>query len=171
MPKDFPWGWILFSKHPLVALLCGVIIYCTSQFACAGQLAVIVNKANPVELTQEQLQHILLNKQKYFYAGSKIHLFHLPARSPELQLLCMQLLDLTAAQYQSYWSRLLFTGNADAQEYLEPAQMLQFIQQDPNALGYIPAELLTPEVRVVGYISDGGFSAQHHSTPKTQPAP
>lgn len=123
----------------------------------ALEVAVVVHISNPVVLSQEQLQHILLNKQRFFTKGQKIHLYHLPPRSDAHMLLCQRLLDLTAAQYQSYWSRLLFTGNADALQYMESNEVLQKVATDPDALGYVPLAEVTPQVRVLGVLTEQGF--------------
>lgn len=165
-PMASRWGWILCSNKVSTKLCAWIALLALllARPVLALELAVVVHKSNPVMLSQEQLQHILLNKQKYFGQGQKIHLLHLPPRSPAHMLVCRQLLDLTAAQYQSYWSRLLFTGNADALQYMEVAEMLQQVAADVDALGYVPLhELqLAPsrnDVRVLGIVSEQGFQS------------
>ena len=158
----FRWGWILCSNKVSTTLCAWVALLALllARPALALELAVVVNKNNTVTLSQEQLQHILLNKQKYFSQGQKIHLLHLPPRSPAHSLVCRQLLDLTAAQYQSYWSRLLFTGNADALQYMESSEVLQQVASDPDALGYVPLTEVTPQVRILGVLTEQGFQSK-----------
>lgn len=165
-PMAFRWGWILCSNKVWTKLCAcfALLALLLARPVLAIELAVVVHKNNPVVLSQEQLQHILLNKQQYFGQGQKIHLLHLPPRSPEHMLLCRQLLDLTAAQYQSYWSRLLFTGNAGALQYMEVAEVLQKVASDVDALGYVPLQELNDakarnQVRVLGIVSEHGFQS------------
>lgn len=160
MPRmGFHWGWILCSNKVSTKLCAWIALLALllARPVFALDLALVVHKSNPVVLSQEQLQHILLNKQKFFGKGQKIHLYHLPPRSDAHMLLCQRLLDLTAAQYQSYWSRLLFTGNADALQYMESNEVLQKVATDPDALGYLPLSEVTPQVRVLGVLTEQGF--------------
>ena len=140
-----------------IVLLCACLMLGSLQ---AMELAVIVHPSNKVVLSQEQLQLLLLNKQRFMTGGQKIHMLHQPSRSAAHQWICRQLLDLTPAQYQSYWSRLLFTGNADALQYMESNEVLQKVATDPDALGYLPLSEVTPQVRVLGVLTEQGFQSK-----------
>lgn len=153
------WGWTLCSKAPFKAWLGLVVIglLCSISRGQALELALIVHKSNPSQLTQEQLQYVMLNKQIYFSNGQKINVYHQPARSTEHAMLCKTLLSLRPAQYQSYWSRLLFTGNANDLVYLNTAEILHTVAANPAAMSYVPADQVTTEVRVIGILNEQGF--------------
>lgn len=151
------WGWTLSSnvRRFFTAVLVALVMLVSP--AHAMELAIIVHKSNSVQLSQEQLQHVLLNKQKFFQANGKIRIYHQPPRSAAHEWLCRQLLYLTPAQYQSYWSRLLFTGNADALVYVDAAKILPQVAADPEALSYVPLSDVTAQVRVLGVLSEQGY--------------
>ena len=156
------WGWILcFNRR---SRLCRVALLLWLSLALrnvqAMELAVIVHPTNKVVLSHEQLQLVLLNKQRYFDGVQKIRMLHQPSRSKAHQWLCRQLLDLTPAQYQSYWSRLLFTGNADGLVYLDTAAILQQVSTDPSAIGYVPLEQVTDRIKVMAVLNEHGYQTR-----------
>lgn len=140
-----------------IVLLCACLMLGSLQ---AMELAVIAHPSNKVVLSQEQLQLLLLNKQRFMTGGQKIHMLHQPSRSAAHQWICRQLLDLTPAQYQSYWSRLLFTGNADGLVHLDTPAILQHVSTDPSAIGYVPVEQVTDRIKVMAVLSEHGYQAR-----------
>lgn len=158
-PLVLVWGWTLCSK-PQMAIWLRIFVGCLLCELPQGQaleLALIVHKSNTSQLTQEQLQYVMLNKQIYFSNGTKIVVYHQPARSTEHAMLCKTLLSLRPAQYQSYWSRLLFTGNANDLVYLPTAEILNKVATNPTAMSYVPADQVSTEVRVIGILNEQGF--------------
>lgn len=156
------WGWMLCFNHYGRCRRYALLLWFSLALAPvhAMELALIVHPSNTLVLSQEQLQLLLLNKQRYFNGTQKIHLLHQPARSEAHQWLCRHMLDLTPAQYQSYWSRLLFTGNANGLVYLDTTPMLQQVATDPSAIGYVPLNQVTNQVKVLAVLSDAGYQAR-----------
>ncbi len=115
-------------------------------------LKVVVNVRNTADFTPSQIAQLFLRKTEHYSDGSKVNLYHLPRNSASHQQFCLQLMNLTAAQYQSYWSRLLFTGNVDAMVHLSSEQLLLQIASDPQGIGYLPIDTPTDDVRVVAFI-------------------
>lgn len=115
-------------------------------------LKVVVNVKNTSDFTPSQIAQLFLRKTEHYSDGGKVNLYHLPRNSASHQQFCMHLMNLTAAQYQSYWSRLLFTGNVDAMVHLSKEQLLLQIASDPQAIGYLPIDTPTDDVRVVAFI-------------------
>ena len=147
---DFRWGWILSFKslqHLLLLLSC---FSCGSLFAM--DLKVVVNIQNTSEFTPSQIAQLYLRKTDQFSDGYRVNLYHLPRNSADHQQFCRQLMNLTASQYQSYWSRLLFTGNVDAMVHLQADQLIAQIARDPLAIGYLPQNTPTEGLRVIALI-------------------
>lgn len=120
---------------------------------------VVVHKDNQSTMTQQLLLQLYLKKTAAFTDGKAATLLHLPRSSVEHQQFCIELLNLTAHQYQSYWSRLVFTGNAGNLQFANPQSLLQQVQRDPFAIAYLPATTPLTGVRQLGFLRDGKWQA------------
>lgn len=121
----------------------------------AADFVVVVHKDNQSTFTQQLLLQLYLKKTAAFADGKAATLLHLPRTSTEHQQFCLELLNLTAHQYQSYWSRLVFTGNASNLQFATPDSILQQVQQNPSAIAYLPATTILSGVRQLGFLHDG----------------
>ena len=135
-------------------LLRFVILLMISWSSAAADLVFVVNINNKSEFTQAQLMQLYLRKTESFSDGVAANLYHLPRNSAEHQHFCMSILNLTANQYQSFWSRLLFTGNVSAMEHRDNSQMLLQIQSDKAGIGYLPLSADHAGVRAVAILRD-----------------
>ncbi len=97
---------------------------------------------------------LYLRKTDRFSDGTAANLFHLPRDSAGHQQFFMGLLNLTANQYQSYWSRLLFTGNVSATQYRTEQQLISLIAADDNAIGYVSVQTKLNGLRAVAILRD-----------------
>ncbi len=126
----------------------------------ATELILIAHQNNTNKLEQHSLIQLYLNKTSTFADGSAAVIFHSARDSEQHQQFCLSLLNLTAAQYQSYWSRLIFTGAAARPHFvLDDAEMLKNITTNKSAIGYISAGTIPKDVRVIGYLSKGKWQA------------
>lgn len=121
----------------------------------AADFVVVVHQDNQSTMSQQLLLQLYLNKTAAFADGKAATLLHLPRTSAEHQQFCFELLNLTAHQYQSYWSRLVFTGNASNLQFASPDNILQQVQQNPSAIAYLPASTILTGVRQLGFLHDG----------------
>lgn len=121
----------------------------------AADFVVVVHKDNRSAITQQLLMQLYLKKTAAFPDGKVATLLHLPRSSAEHQQFCLELLNLTAHQYQSYWSRLVFTGNASNLQFANVDSILQQVQQNPSAIAYLPANTALSGVRQLGFLRDG----------------
>ena len=156
--KVFHWGWTLCSKRlrrlvPLVFSGCWSLLMTIPLHA--ADFVVVVHQSNQSTMTQQLLLQLYLNKTAAFADGKAATLLHLPRSSAEHQQFCLELLNLTAHQYQSYWSRLVFTGNASNLQFSSPDSMLQQVRQNPSAIAYLPATTHLSGVRQLGFLRDG----------------
>ena len=135
-------------------LLRFVILLMISWSSAAADLVFVVNINNKSEFSQAQLMQLYLRKAESFSDGVAANLYHLPRNSAEHQQFCMGILNLTANQYQSFWSRLLFTGNVSAMAHRDNSQMLLQIQTDKAGIGYLPLSADHAGVRAVAILRD-----------------
>jgi len=160
------WGWILCSNHPIgksiLAALCLLWCSCLASVNATDTdttLAVVVHPDNKTQLDQQQLIQLYLNKISSFQNGQTAKVLHLPRSSEQHRQFCLQMLNLSAGQYQSYWSRMLFTGAASDMIFIDNSQqLLKLLQTDKNAVGYLPADQ-AQGVRIIGYLQQGQWQA------------
>lgn len=159
------------SNHPigksLLAVLC--ILWCSclasvNATATDTTLAVVVHPDNTTALDQQQLIQLYLNKISSFQNGQTATVLHLPRSSAEHRQFCLQMLNLSVNQYQSYWSRMLFTGAASDMIFINNSQqLLKLLQTDKTAVGYLPANE-AQGVRIIGYLQQGQWQPQRGQT-------
>ncbi|WP_306521927.1 hypothetical protein [Rheinheimera sp.] len=126
----------------------------------ATELILIAHQNNTNKLEQHSLIQLYLNKTSTFADGSAAVIFHSARDSEQHQQFCLSLLNLTAAQYQSYWSRLIFTGAAARPHFvLDDTEMLKNITTNKSAIGYISAQTIPKDVRVIGYLTKGKWQS------------
>ncbi len=122
-------------------------------------LAVVVHPDNTTALDQQQLIQLYLNKISSFQNGQTATVLHLPRSSAQHRQFCLQMLNLSVNQYQSYWSRMLFTGAASDMIFINNSQqLLKLLQTDKTAVGYLPASE-AQGVRIIGYLQQGQWQA------------
>jgi hypothetical protein len=133
-----------------------IITLLFSMQLSATELVLIAHQDNGNKLEQHSLIQLYLNKTSTFADGSAAIIFHSARDSAAHQQFCMNLLNLTAAQYQSYWSRLIFTGAAARPHFVtDDDEMLKNVRSNKAAIGYISADTVPKDVRVIGYLSKG----------------
>jgi ABC-type phosphate transport system substrate-binding protein len=146
----------------MLAALCFLWCSCLASVSATDSgtmLAVVVHPDNTTALDQQQLIQLYLNKISSFQNGQTAKVLHLPRSSEQHRQFCLQMLNLSASQYQSYWSRMLFTGAASDMIFIDNSeQLLKLLQTDKTAVGYLPANE-AQGVRVIGYLQQGQWQA------------
>ncbi len=117
----------------------------------AADMAVIVNAANPVkQLNQTQVADLYLGRSRTFPGGEYALVFDLPRDAPLRQRFFTSLAGMTPQQVNTYWSRLMFTGQVLPPQALpNDRAVLDIVRRNPGAIGYVNAEALDSAVRVV----------------------
>ena len=131
-----------------------LLILLISWPCVAVDMVFVVNANNKSEFSQAQIMQLYLRKTERFSDGVAANLYHLPRGSVEHQQFCLGLMNLSAHQYQSYWSRLLFTGNVSAMMHLTHEQLVEKVAQDEAAIGYLPASINYQKLRAVAILRD-----------------
>ncbi len=139
-------------------LLCFLWCSCLASASATdidSTLAIAVHPDNRIALDQQQIIQLYLNKINSFQNGQTAKVLHLPRSSEQHRQFCLQMLNLSASQYQSYWSRMLFTGTASDMIFIDNSQqLLKLLHTDKTAVGYLPASE-AQGVRIIGYLKQG----------------
>ncbi len=120
------------------------------SLACAD-IAVVTNLDNDIELSLEEIRLRFLGKHlNKGSAATQIKPVNLPFGHPSRSLFDRQALDKSEANIRTYWARMIFTSRARPPiEFEAEAQVLQYIQQHPKAVGYIDTKSIDDSVKVL----------------------
>ena len=133
-------------KRPLAAL--AVLVLCAAPAPAplwAQQdvsYRVVVHISNPVaRITREQASQIFLRKVGLWDNRKQVLPVDQAADSPVRRAFTKQVHRRTIASVQTYWQQQTFAGVAVAPpERTTDAEVLAYIRQYPNAIGYVSAD-------------------------------
>jgi ABC-type phosphate transport system substrate-binding protein len=110
------------------------------------QLVVIAHRDAKIEvLTKVELIDIYMGR-----LGSKVKALDLENGSELKQEFYRLLINRSEAQVQAYWSKLLFSARAvPPQQLSDGGAILQAVENNPAAIGYVQRKHVTHNVRVV----------------------
>lgn len=120
-------------------------------------LAVIVHpEAPPKSLTALQLNAIFTSSQKSWPGGSSIVAFAYPNENRLRVEFDRVVLGLTPDQVGRFWIDQRIRGGArPPRQVPDPALALRLVASLRGSIGYVPAAMASPAVRVVARIVDG----------------
>jgi ABC-type phosphate transport system substrate-binding protein len=153
-------------KPVCVVLVATVLLgFGTASHAAADDVAVIVNKANPVGgLTIADLRKILLGPRPKWSGGHTVTVLMTlpgqPERSGTLKIVCgMSETDFNLHFIRGWRSDATNSGNGDSpQVFNSGVQLRQSVAGAPNAVGFIKASQVDDSVKVVAI--DGSLPGQ-----------
>ncbi|CBL46518.1 Hypothetical protein HDN1F_29350 [gamma proteobacterium HdN1] len=116
-----------------------------------ADLAVIVHADSPVTaLSANEVKEIFLARSLRTSGGVRVVPVDQLEGGMAYAVFYEQVVKKSPAQLNSYWSRLIFTGKGRPPVALaDDAEVLEFVSANPGMLGYINAEAVTPQVKVV----------------------
>ena len=117
-------------------------------------IVVIVNKDNPTEnFSQRDLVDLYMGRNLYFSNGTLAIRLDLAPTSDIREDFYQQLVGKSVAEVNAYWARLLFTGRASPPQVMENSnKVIEAVNKNRNAIGYIREEDLVDSVKVVGRV-------------------
>lgn len=112
---------------------------------------VVVHTSNPQRsLTQKEAVDLFMGRSRAFANGDFALIFDLPRDHPRRAAFYQALTGLSVAQVNSYWSRLMFSGQSVPPQSLpDEAAMASILRRNPSALGWLSREPTEPGLRVV----------------------
>ena len=133
-------------------LLKGILVLvmaAASSLSLAGGV-VIVHPSNHDKIDRELVAKIFLGKTKAFPTKGAAVPISLKGDLDVRDMFYDKVLDKNPSQFNSYWSRMVFSGSGMPPKEVESTDvMLQLIRTNPNMIGFINADKVTPDVRVV----------------------
>lgn len=104
-----------------------------------ADIYVVVATNNPLQaLTAKELQAFYMGRNRALTSGEPALVYDLPRDDVLRDAFYFNLTGMSPAQVNSYWSRLIFTG-----QVLPPAAlpsertMAEMVRRNPNAIGYL----------------------------------
>jgi hypothetical protein len=112
---------------------------------------IVVQASNPQHaLTQKQALDLFMGRSRAFDNGDFALLFDLPRDSPKRAAFYRSLTGMSPAQVNSYWSRLMFSGQSMPPQSLpDEATMINIVKRNPNAIGWLSSEPTDKDLRAL----------------------
>ncbi len=115
-----------------------------------ADVAVIVNTKNTQAFDKSSINRLFLGKDKTFANKETAFLITQLENSDIASEFNTKVLDKSAKQLKSHWSRLVFTGKGiPPNEMASDAEVIDEVKRNPNAIGYVDAAAVTPDVKLV----------------------
>ncbi|HEY8877899.1 MAG TPA: hypothetical protein VIN03_10070 [Roseateles sp.] len=117
---------------------------------------IVVNAANPQRaLTQKEAVDLFMGRSRAFANGEFALIFDLPRDNARRAAFYQALTGMGVAQVNSYWSRLMFSGQSvPPQTLADEAAMVGTLRRNPGALGWLSREPTEPGLRSVLVIKE-----------------
>lgn len=134
-----------------LALMALTMMLPLASVSALAEIAIVVSPDSPVaSLTKEDVEKIFLGKTKKFPDGSSAMPLDLSEGSAVREEFYSKVINKTASQLNSYWSRLIFTGKGKPPRAVEDAdELMDEVGDGDEAVGYMDASKVDDRVKVV----------------------
>lgn len=133
-------------KRTIGATLFGALL----SLQAVAEVVVVVHPDNQATITKQTVKRLFLGKETAFPNGKAATIVQQPATNQQRSEFDSDVLGRSSAQVSAMWAKLVFTGRGIApQEFDSDAKVIEFIQSDENAIGYIDSASVTGDVSVV----------------------
>lgn len=121
-----------------------------SVSACADFYVVVQSGNAQKSLTEKEAVELFMGRSREFANGDFALVFDLPRDSPQRAAFYKALTGMSAAQVNSYWSRLMFSGQSMPPQALPDEQaMVSIVKRNPSAIGWLAKEPNDKGLRVL----------------------
>ncbi len=137
-------SWLLVG---LLTLLAGPV---------SADLVIIVNPANPVQsLTEREVKKLFMGRIRMFPETElESQVVDLPDENPQFEALYGGLINITAVKLRRYRASYLFSGKGNVPvEQNSMEAVLQYVAENPSAIGYVELEAMDSRVKPVFVLS------------------
>jgi hypothetical protein len=103
---------------------------------------IVVHASNPQRaLTQKEAVDLFMGRSRAFANGDFALIFDLPRDHPRRAAFYLALTGMSVAQVNSYWSRLMFSGQSVPPQALpDETAVAGILRRNPSALGWLSKE-------------------------------
>lgn len=121
-----------------------------------ADVVVIVNAANPVRsMSAEEVAALYLARSRTFSSGEFALVFDHPRDSALRKRFFKLVANMEIGQVNTYWSRLMFSGQEMPPQPLPGEQaVIDIVRRNPGAIGYVSAPPKESNLRVVLQIKE-----------------
>lgn len=111
----------------------------------------VVQSANPQRaLTQKEAVDLFMGRSRAFANGDFALVFDLPRDNEKRAAFYHALTGLSTAQVNSYWARLMFSGQSMPPQPLpDEIAMADIVKRNPSALGWLSKEPSDKQLRTL----------------------
>lgn len=140
--------FIMYIKKALLVIL----LLCGSGYS---QVAIIANKSVKLDkIEQAELLDYYSRDLKFWDNGDPIIIFDLKVKN-EVRDIFYDFLGKSSSRMKSIWMKKMLLGEGDPPEPLDSEEdMLLKIIETPGSIGFINAELVTDEVKLLKIINN-----------------
>jgi len=116
-----------------------------------NEVVTIINNSVPqAAISKNGLRAIFSMRLRNWYDNLPITVFVLPDADPLHRQFSKEILNVFPNQMRRAWNRLVFSGSGQAPITVANSQeMLARVKSTPGAIGYLPRQDITKEVRVL----------------------
>lgn len=133
-----PLSW---RRRGLVASLAALCLCAAAQTARADVWVVVPTSSSVKSMSQKELVDLYMGRSRAFPDGTFALPFDLPRDHPGRAAFYKSLTGMDLAQINSYWSRLMFSGQTLPPQPLPgEAAMADLVRRNPSAVGYLLQE-------------------------------
>ncbi|EHZ7342820.1 TPA: phosphate ABC transporter substrate-binding protein [Vibrio vulnificus] len=120
------------------------------SFNAMAGMVVIGNAAGVDSLSQNEVKKLFLGQKNLLTNGAKARIVELSDGSEGRIAFHNLATGRSESQLQSAWSRLVFTGKAEAPiQVVDYAGVIAEVTSNTNAIGYVDESALTADVKVL----------------------
>lgn len=112
---------------------------------------IVAHVSNPqTALTQKEAVDLFMGRNRAFATGEFATMLDLPPDHPRRAAFYRTLTGLNAAQVNSYWARLMFSGqNMPPQALADEAAVIDALKRNTNTLGWLSKEPADKQLRTL----------------------
>jgi hypothetical protein len=134
----------IFKRMTLVALA-------TWLNNAQADFYIVASASNPqTVLTEKAAVDLFMGRRRNFDNGDFALVFDLPRGAPTRDAFYLSLTGMSPAQVNSYWSRLMFSGQSMPPQPLpDETAMVNIIKRNPSAVGWLSKEPADKSLRIL----------------------
>ncbi|HET8708038.1 MAG TPA: phosphate ABC transporter substrate-binding protein [Pseudomonadales bacterium] len=135
-----------YTKSMMAALLCAAASWANAD------IAVVVNPAYAASsASAEDLSKLFLSKADSVTGGGHLTPVDQPENAPARTVFYDKVCSKNPEQLNSYWSRLIFTGQGQPPKIIEggDAAVVDYVSKTADAVGYVSATAVNAKVKVI----------------------
>jgi len=135
------------NKNTVLAF---TILMAWATHALAGDVVVIVNKANENPVDKALIAKIYTGESKAWAAGGSVVAYDLPDDNPARASFDNEIVGKTPSSLKSLWTQNTFTGKGvPPKQAASDEDIKKAISANKNAIGYIKASSVDDTIKVV----------------------